>query len=246
MTHEASMGLAEAPGCSPTGAQSRSTMPSGSICPAIAMQRKANGSPSASRRLSSRCQSAMAWSRRYSRSASGQVRWISRPAVPHLPQRSTNLNQVMHLSSCRRAQPYRTDHARARFQAGLPLQPRGGVAVDRRDRCEPDVMSEAFEAIAAPPEHIQFTYALFDEASGREFQSEPILNTAGLGTANGERPFRYFARPITFAPLSVIRMDVTEISTVRGELHVSLHGYKVLGAAGTPTGRRGPARRRRR
>jgi hypothetical protein len=108
------------------------------------------------------------------------------------------------------------------------------------------VLSQAFEAIAAPPEHIQFTYALFDQASGREFQSEPILNTAGLGTANGERPFRYFARPITFAPMSVIRMEVNEISTVPGELHVSLHGYKVLGATGTPTGRRRPARRRRR
>jgi hypothetical protein len=109
-----------------------------------------------------------------------------------------------------------------------------------------EVLREAFEAIAAPPERIQFTYALFDDASGREFQSEPILNTAGLGTANGERPFRYFAQPITFAPMAVIRMEITELSTVPGELHVSLHGYKVLGSTGTPTGRLRSARRRRR
>lgn len=110
----------------------------------------------------------------------------------------------------------------------------------------PNVLSEAFEVIGAPPERIQFTYALFDDGSGREFQSEPILNTAGLGTANGERPFRHLARPITFAPLAVIRMEITELSTVPGELHVSLQGYKMLGGTGTPTGRRlGRVRRRR-
>jgi len=111
----------------------------------------------------------------------------------------------------------------------------------------PAVLSQAFEAIAAPPDRIQFTYALFDDGSGREFQSDPILNTAGLGTANGERPFRHLARPITFAPLAVIRMEITELSTVPGELHVSLQGYKMLGGTGTPTGRRlGTVRRRRR
>jgi hypothetical protein len=109
------------------------------------------------------------------------------------------------------------------------------------------ILGEAFEAIAAPPERIQFTYALFDDGSGREFQSAPILNTAGLGTANGERPFRHLARPITFVPLSVIRMEITELSTVPGELHVSLQGYKMLGGTGTPTGRQlGRVRRRRR
>jgi hypothetical protein len=110
----------------------------------------------------------------------------------------------------------------------------------------PAVLSQAFEAIPTPLDGIQFTYALFDDGSGREFQSEPILNTAGLGTSNGERPFRQLARPITFAPLAVIRMAITELSTVAGELHVSLHGYKVLGGTGTPTSARRAARRRRR
>ena len=108
------------------------------------------------------------------------------------------------------------------------------------------VMSELFQAVAVPTEQIQFTYALFDDGSGREFQSAPILNTAGLGTADGERPFYYFARPITFVPRSVIRMEVTELSTVAGDLYVSLHGYKVLGGAATPTGRQRPRQARRR
>ena len=82
-----------------------------------------------------------------------------------------------------------------------------------------------------------FKYALFDQGSGREFQSEPILNIAGLGSSDGKRPFRYFARPIEFAPRSTIRLQITEVSAFQGELHVSLHGYKTLGT---------PARQRRR
>ena len=88
-----------------------------------------------------------------------------------------------------------------------------------------------------------FKYALFDQGSGREFQSEPILNIAGLGSSDGKRPFRYFARPIEFAPRSTIRLQITEVSAFQGELHVALHGYKTLGTPGTPTA---PGRARRR
>jgi len=94
-----------------------------------------------------------------------------------------------------------------------------------------------FQVVTPPPDQITFKYALFDQATGREFQSEPILNTAGLGGSDGGRPFRYFAQPIEFAPRSVIRMEITELSSFRGELHVSLQGYKVLGGASSPTGR---------
>jgi len=91
------------------------------------------------------------------------------------------------------------------------------------------VLSRLFEVVPVPSDEIQFLYSIRDEGSGREFQSEPVLNTAGLGIANGERPFRPFARPLTFRPRSTIRMDVTELpTTFRGALHVSLHGYKVL------------------
>jgi hypothetical protein len=108
-----------------------------------------------------------------------------------------------------------------------------------------EVVSQAFQAVAAPPDQILFKYALFDDGSGREFQSEPILNIAGLGGSDGRRPFRYFARPIEYAPRSTIRLQITEVSEFRGELHVSLQGYKTLGAPGTPTEIRPPERIRR-
>ena len=109
-----------------------------------------------------------------------------------------------------------------------------------------DITTKLFQVVGSPAELIQFKYALFDEGSGREFQSEPILNIAGLGSAGGERPFRYFAQPIVFRPRSTIRMEVTEVSDFKGELHVSLHGYKVLGGSDTPTAvaQRGTPRRR--
>ena len=92
-----------------------------------------------------------------------------------------------------------------------------------------DVLSRLFQVVGSPSDLIQFKYAIFDEGSGREFQSEPILNIAGLGSAAGERPFRHFAQPITFEPRSTIRLEITEISDFKGELHVVLQGYKVLG-----------------
>jgi hypothetical protein len=109
------------------------------------------------------------------------------------------------------------------------------------------VSERLFQVVGSPPELAQFKYAIFDEGSGREFQSEPILNIAGLGSAGGERPFRYFAQPITFRPRSTIRMEITEESDFTGQLHVSLHGYKELGGADSPTGmaqRRARGRRR--
>jgi hypothetical protein len=107
-------------------------------------------------------------------------------------------------------------------------------------------LAELFETVEAPPERIQFLYALHDQGTGRAFQSEPLLNVAGLGIDDGDRPFRPFAPPITFDPQTVIRLDVVPKSEFKGELHVVLHGYKVLGEAGTPTGRKLRPRRRAR
>jgi hypothetical protein len=106
---------------------------------------------------------------------------------------------------------------------------RGGFESDEQ------ILGEALQAVGAPPERVAFKYALFDQGTGREFQSEPILNIAGLGSSDGKRPFRYFARPIEFAPRSTIRLQVTEVSAFKGDLHVALHGYKTLGTPGTPT-----------
>ncbi len=138
----------------------------------------------------------------------------------------------------------------AAFKAGIRLNPQFAelaLANDGNDLLSVDTLSRLFQVTSAPSDEVQFLYALFDDGSGREFQSEPLLNIAGLGGSGGQRPFRYFARPISFEPRSTIRMEVTERSQFQGELHVSLHGYKVLGGAGTPTGRvLSPTGRRRR
>ena len=133
------------------------------------------------------------------------------------------------------------------FKNGLKLNPGIAELALQGEDLRVDVLDRLFQVIGSPSELIQFKYAIFDEGSGREFQSEPILNIAGLGSANGERPFRYFAEPIVFSPRSTIRMEVTEVSDFVGELHVALQGYKVLGGSGTPTGapQRSIAARRR-
>jgi hypothetical protein len=75
---------------------------------------------------------------------------------------------------------------------------------------------------------IQFLYEIFDEGTGRAFQNEPVLSTAGLGDPDGERPFRQFATPIVFEPMTTIRLEITEATNLKGSLHITLHGYKTL------------------
>ena len=133
---------------------------------------------------------------------------------------------------------------------GIKLNPEVAefLLANATNELKADLIPKLFQVVGSPSELIQFKYAIFDEGSGREFQSEPILNIAGLGSASGERPFRHFAQPIVFRPRSTIRMEVTEVSDFKGELHVSLHGYKVLGDLNSPTAvnqsRPGPPRRR--
>jgi hypothetical protein len=138
------------------------------------------------------------------------------------------------------------------LRTGFRLNPEtADVALDALLQNRPAALSaealeNLFESIAVPPELFQFRYALHDQGSGRAFQSDPILNTAGLGIADGGRPFRELVPPITFAPQTSIRMDVTEVSPFPGTLHVALHGYKMLGTSGTPTDLRRLRRRARR
>ena len=120
-----------------------------------------------------------------------------------------------------------------------------GLLGDGNALMNEDSLQKLFQLVSAPDRDVQFLYALFDEGTGREFQSDPLLNTAALGAPDGKRPFRYFAKPITFAPLTTIRMDITELGDFRGELHVSLQGYKFLGGADTPTARTNTTTRRR-
>src|SRR6185436_6662211 len=61
-------------------------------------------------------------------------------------------------------------------------------------------LPQLFQLVSSQRRNVPFLYALFDEGSGREFQNEPLLNIAGLGSSDGKRPFRYFAMPMTFPP----------------------------------------------
>jgi len=127
----------------------------------------------------------------------------------------------------------------AALRSGFRLNPRFADvalnAIEKGVALSPSIASRLFEVVSPPADQVQFLYALFDEGSGREFQSEPILNTAGLGISNGDRPFRYFPKPIVFKPRSTIRLQITEVADFQGDLHISLQGYKMLGESGTPT-----------
>jgi hypothetical protein len=80
---------------------------------------------------------------------------------------------------------------------------------------------------------IDFKYSLTDSGVGRELQNRPVHNIAGWGRGDGDRPFRPLATPILFTPRSTIRVEIEEMSPgdlyANGELHIVLHGYKMLG-----------------
>lgn len=80
---------------------------------------------------------------------------------------------------------------------------------------------------------IDFKYSIVDSGTGRELQNQPIHNIAGLGKADGDRPFRPFPKPMMFLPRSTIRIEIEELSEgplyMGAELQIVLHGYKMLG-----------------
>jgi hypothetical protein len=77
------------------------------------------------------------------------------------------------------------------------------------------------------PEDVSFRYAIFDSGTGHELQNRPLNNIAGLGIANGDRPFKKLARPMSFLPRSTIRVQVEE-RFGRGALFIAFQGYKLL------------------
>ena len=113
------------------------------------------------------------------------------------------------------------------------------------------VMDNPLELVVCALHHlcgVDFKYSIIDSATGRELQNLPITNIAGLGEANGFRPFRPFAKPVMFLPRSTIRIEIIEVSNgsdtgysiygyndpatgqrVTSELQIVLHGYKILG-----------------
>ena len=59
---------------------------------------------------------------------------------------------------------------------------------------------------------IHFLYSIVDSGTGRELQNKAVHNIAGLGSADGDRPFRPFARPVPFMPRATIRIEIEEVS----------------------------------
>ena len=92
-----------------------------------------------------------------------------------------------------------------------------------------ELLDNLFERINSSDD-LSFRYSIFDGGRGLELQNRPINNVAGLGIANGDRPFKKFARPMVFLPRSTIRVSVEEHSG-RGRLYLAFQGYKVLSAA---------------
>lgn len=86
-----------------------------------------------------------------------------------------------------------------------------------------------------PPADLAFLLSIIDSSTGRELQDEPVPSLAGLGKANGQRPFKPLARPLSFMPRSTVRLQVVERSPeVEGVLDVVLFGFKVLAPSGCP------------
>jgi hypothetical protein len=79
------------------------------------------------------------------------------------------------------------------------------------------------------PEDVSFRYTIFDSGRGRELQNQSLHNIAGLGIADGDRPFKKLARSMIFQPRSTIRIRVEE-RFGRGTLFIVLQGYKFLSA----------------
>ncbi len=125
--------------------------------------------------------------------------------------------------------------AAAALRAGIQVNPDVAELALQDAPLEQRTLSRLFRLAGSASSEVQFLYALFDEGSGRAFQSEPLLNIAGLGVSNGDRPFRHFSPAIVFEPRSNISLEITEIGNFTGKLYVALQGYKVLGGSGSPT-----------
>jgi hypothetical protein len=104
------------------------------------------------------------------------------------------------------------------FQAGGSLATIPAAFVD-----------DVFERLNQP-EDVRFLYSFNDTGLGRDLQNRPIHSIAGLGIANGDRPFKRLAPPLTFLPRSTLRAEIEE-RFGRGTLFMTFQGYKLLGAS---------------
>jgi hypothetical protein len=94
--------------------------------------------------------------------------------------------------------------------------------------CPVSVLDDLFERLNLP-ERVSFRYSIADTGRGVELQNQPIHNIAGLGVADGSRPFKKLLRPMVCLPRSTIRVRIEE-RTGRGTLFIVFQGYKILDA----------------
>jgi hypothetical protein len=93
-----------------------------------------------------------------------------------------------------------------------------------------ELLGSIFERLNRP-EDVLFRYALSDPGTGRELQNQRLNNVAGLGIADGDRPFKRLARPMIFLPRSAIRVEIEEVYG-RGDVFIVFQGYKLLDRRG--------------
>jgi hypothetical protein len=104
-----------------------------------------------------------------------------------------------------------------------------GAALTDADLPEP-ILQRVFQRLNRP-EDTFFRYEISDGGTGRELQNRPILNIAGLGSADGRRPFKQFAQPLEFGPRSTIKVAVEEGSG-SGDLFLVFQGFRNDGRLG--------------
>ena len=126
---------------------------------------------------------------------------------------------------------------------GFRINPRfQAVALNQTGELNNDldfsVAQNVFERLK-PPENFAFLLSIVDSATGRELQNEPVHSVATLGGSNGRRPFKALSQPMVFMPRSTIRIQIEErtridnpAKPIKGNLFITLQGYKVLGVAG--------------
>jgi hypothetical protein len=107
-----------------------------------------------------------------------------------------------------------------------PLRTRFAFAAGQLGQVSQDLLGRLFQSLNRP-EETRFLYSINDTGTGRELQNQRVFNVAGLGIANGERPFKVFRKPMNFLPRSSIRVQVEEVFG-RGRLFLVFQGYKIL------------------
>lgn len=89
-----------------------------------------------------------------------------------------------------------------------------------------DMVQSIFQRVNQPND-VRFLYTITDSGTGRELQNQPVHSVAGLGIADGDRPFKHFHKPMMFLPRSTILLQVQEIFG-QGRLFIVFQGYKIL------------------